>query len=119
LRLGFDIERDASGEHAQRRIAHSQANLRRLNEAMRAAAGSEIVFRCECGQIGCNQLIALSRDEYERVRTHTRRFAIVPGHEITEIDAPVERHQRYVVVEARTPAAAEVADRTDPRTFHS
>jgi hypothetical protein len=78
-----------------------------------------MAFRCECGRLGCNQLLALSRDEYERVRAHARRFAIVPGHEVTEVDAPVERHERYVVVEAHAPVAADVADLTDPRALHS
>jgi hypothetical protein len=117
LPLVFDIGRDAGGAKAQRRIAHSQANLRRLNEAMRATARGHIAFRCECGRLGCNELVALSRDEYESVRAHARRFAIVPGHEVTDVDAPVERHARYVVVEACVPAAADVADRTDPRVF--
>jgi hypothetical protein len=112
----LDIGRDASDEHAQRRIALTQATLRTLNEAMRAPAGSRVVFRCECGRIGCNELIGLSADEYETVRAHPRRFAIVPGHEVEAIDEPVEHHDTYVVVEARAPAAAALADQTHPRT---
>jgi hypothetical protein len=106
---------DARDEYAQRRIALTQATLRGLNEAMRAPAGRRVVIRCECGQIGCNQLIGLSAGEYESVRAHPRRFAIVPGHEVDEIDDPVEHHETYVVVEARAPAAA-LADQTHPRT---
>jgi hypothetical protein len=114
----LDIGRDPSDEHAQRRIALTQATLRTLNEAMRAPTGRRLVFRCECGQIGCNKLIGLSAGEYENVRAHPRRFAILPGHEVHEIEAPVERHAAYVVVEARAPAAAAVADQTNPRTQH-
>jgi hypothetical protein len=118
LPSAFDIAREASDEQAQRRIALNQATLRRLNEAMRADAGPPIAFRCECGQIGCNQLIGLTGGEYETVRAHARRFAIVSGHEVTEIEDTVELHDSYAVVEARAPAAADVADRTDPRTGH-
>jgi hypothetical protein len=114
----FDIEPEAVDERAQRRVALNQVSLRRLNEAMRAEAGRSIAFRCECGQIGCNQLIVLSSGEYETVRAHARRFAIVPGHEVSQIDDPVEHHDDYVVVEARAPAAAALADRTYPRTPH-
>jgi hypothetical protein len=114
----FNIGRDASDEHAQRRIALSQATLRRLNEAMRAPAGRPVAFRCECGQIGCNELIGLTAGEYETVRAHALRFAIVPGHEVDDIDDPVEHHEAYVVVEARAPAAAAVAHETNPRTPH-
>ena len=115
----LDTGRDASDEDAQRRIALTQATLRRLNEAMRAPAGRRLVFRCECGQIGCNRLIGLSAGEYETVRAHPRRFAVVPGHEVDEIEDPVEHHDTYVVVEARTPAAAGLADQTDPRSQHN
>jgi hypothetical protein len=114
--VAFDIGREPSDEHAQRRIALNQATLRRLNEAMRAPAGRAVAIRCECGQIGCNQLIGLSSREYETVRAHARRFAIVPGHEIEEVDETVEHHEAYAVVEARPPVAAAVADRTDPRS---
>jgi hypothetical protein len=114
----FDIGRDPSDEHAQRRIALNQATLRRLNEAMRAPAGRPLAFRCECGQIGCNQLIGLSSGEYETVRAHARRFAIVPGHEVEEVDQTVEHHEAYAVVEARPPVAAAVADETDPRASY-
>jgi hypothetical protein len=115
----LDIGRDASDEGTQRRIALSQAALRGLNEAMRAPAGRRLVFRCECGRIGCNELIGLSAGEYETVRAHPRRFAIVPGHEVDQIDYPVEHHETYVVVEARAPAAAAVADQTHPRARHN
>jgi hypothetical protein len=114
----FDIARDASDERSQRRIALHQATLRRVNEAMRADGPRHVAVRCECGQVGCNELIWLSGDEYETVRGHPRRFAVAPGHEITEVDEPVERHDRYIVVEARAGAAADVADTTDPRARH-
>jgi hypothetical protein len=111
----FDIGGEAFDEPRQRRIALNQATLRRLNEAMRADVGRRVAFRCECGQIGCNRLIALGVEEYEAIRAHPRRFAIVPGHEVDEIDEAVAHHDDYVVVEARPPVAAAVADETDPR----
>ena len=114
----LDIGRGAADEDAQRRIALTQATLRRLNEAMRAPVGRRLVFRCECGQIGCNRLIGLSAGQYETVRAHPRRFAIVPGHELHGIDDPVEHHETYVVVEASAPIAAALADQTHPRARH-
>ena len=39
-------------------------------------------FRCECARLGCNQLIELTVREYEEVRSHPRRFVVVPGHEL-------------------------------------
>ena len=111
----FDISRPISDEQAKRRAATNQALLRRVNEAIRSHRADEVViFRCECGQLGCNELIGLTRAEYNAVRAHPRRFAIVPAHEIAEIETTVERHDRYAIVEARDPAAAAVAEQTSP-----
>jgi hypothetical protein len=112
----FDISPPLGDERTRRRLASNQALARLVNEAMRSDRPDEaIAFSCECGQIGCNRLIELTRDEYNRVRGHPRRFAIVAGHEIVEIETTVERHNRYAVVEAHHPAAAAIAERTSPR----
>ena len=108
--------RPVNDEQTKRRAATNQALLRRLNEAMPLDGVGEVVaFRCECGQLGCNQLIGLTRAEYNAVRAHPRRFAIVTAHEIVEIETTIERHDRYAVVEAHDPAAAAVAEQTSPR----
>lgn len=113
--FAFDISPPVSDEQTRRRAASNQALVRVVNEAMRVDRPDEaIAFRCECGQIGCNQLIELTRAEYKDVRAHPRRFAIVAGHEIDEIETIVERHDRYAVVEAHDPAAAAIAERTSP-----
>jgi hypothetical protein len=111
----FDISPPVSDEQTRRRVASNQALVRVVNEAMRVDRPDEaIAFRCECGQIGCNQLIELTRAEYKDVRAHPRRFAIVPGHEVVEIETIVERHERYAVVEAHDPGAVAIAERTSP-----
>jgi hypothetical protein len=53
-----------------------------------------------------------------RVRNgdYTTRFAVVPGHELPEIETVVERHPAYLVVEKRQADAEEVALETDPRS---
>src|SRR3954468_18079310 len=50
---------------------------------------------CECGRLGCNELIRLSRAEYGRVRSNARRFAIVPGHDVPGVEDVVERYDGY------------------------
>jgi hypothetical protein len=110
----FDFDRPATDPKTQRRVALNQATLRRLNEAI-SSGGELISFRCECGQLGCNQLITLGRADYDSVRAHPRRFAIAPGHEVLEIESPIERHDVYVVVETRATAANAVADQTSSR----
>lgn len=114
--MRLDINLPATDEVSQRRVALNQATLRRLNEAMRGAGGDELVsFRCECGRFGCNQLIRLNPSEYAAVRAHPRRFAVVPGHEVVEIEGAVERHGGYAVVEAHAAAVVGIAEQTSPR----
>jgi len=113
--MQFDIIRPTTDEVGQRRVALNQATLRRLNEAMRGGGDELVSFRCECGRFGCNQLIRLSPSEYAAVRAHPRRFVVVPGHEVVEIESAVERHNRYAVVEAHAAAVVGIAEQTSPR----
>ena len=59
-------------------------------------------------------MIAISVAEYESVRRDPTRFAVVPGHEIADIEDVVECAERYAVVRKR-PETWEIAERTDPR----
>jgi hypothetical protein len=105
---------DAEG---RQRVAMNEATFRKVNEGMQA--GQEptglLTFLCECGRLGCNRLIELTRDEYEAVRADPRTFAILDGHEIADVEDVVERHERYVVVQKRGTPEEEVAENTDPR----
>jgi predicted ThiF/HesA family dinucleotide-utilizing enzyme len=101
----------------RQRVAMNEATFRRVNEGMEAGqeAGGLLAFFCECGRLGCNKLIELSRAEYEAVRASPRRFAIVDGHEIEEAEDIVERTERFIVVEKRGKPEAEIVEHTDPR----
>ena len=90
--------------------------MRRVNEAIeRGRDGTEPMFLCECGRIGCSAKLTLSLADYERVRTSFERFVLVPGHEIAEIDIVVERGERFLIVEKHGVAGA-MARRADART---
>jgi hypothetical protein len=101
----------------KQRVAMNEATFRKVNEAMEVEQDPSglLAFVCECGRLGCSQLIQLKRAEYEDVRQNPRRFAIVDGHEILEAEEIVERHDRYVVVEKSGAPEAEVVENTDPR----
>ena len=116
MSFSFEPERPLPGDRGLTRVAVNQAILRKVNEAMRGDGRADgIAFRCECGRLGCNVLIELTRDEYEAVRADARRFAIVPGHEVAEIEDVVERYDAYAVVATRAAGAVDVAERTSPR----
>ena len=95
----------------------NEATFRKVNEGMEAGQDPSglLSFVCECGLLGCNQLIQLTRAEYESIRSNARRFAIVDGHEILEAEEIVERHDRYLVVEKSGDPEAEIVEDTDPR----
>ena len=95
----------------------NEATFRRVNEGMEAGQDPDglLTFVCECGRLGCNKLVSLTRPEYEAVRANPRRFAVIDGHEIPEVEDVVERFERYIVVEKRGDPEAEVVEHTDPR----
>jgi hypothetical protein len=107
-------------EQTMRRIGGNEAAFRKVNESLRAGKGladaDELFpFRCECGVLGCNQLVELTLPEYEAVRSEPTHFLLVDGHEIPETEHIVERRERYSVVEKDGPGATVAAD-TDPRS---
>jgi predicted ThiF/HesA family dinucleotide-utilizing enzyme len=105
---------DAEG---RQRVAMNEATFRKVNEGMEAGQDPEglLGFFCECGRLGCNRLIELTRAEYEDVRANPRRFALIDGHQIEEVEDVVDRSDRFIVVEKRGRPEAEVVEDTDPR----
>ncbi len=103
----------------QRRAAANEATIRDVNEGIERGQwpgeeDSPVGFRCECAQLGCNQLIELTVREYEEIRANPRRFVVVPGHEYPDVETVVESRRGYVIVE-KLDQAAKVAERHDPR----
>lgn len=106
-------------DHAQQRLGANEAVFREINEGIERGQwpgeeDSPIGFRCECARLGCNELVELSVREYEEVRSHPRRFVVLPGHERLDVETVVERHRGYLVVE-KLDSAGELAEESDPR----
>lgn len=86
------------------RESRRQVRVRDFNEWIESASDSmgalagTVAFRCECGDRRCECAIELTRAEYEAVRAHSTRFAIVVNHE-SPVDTVVSEHERYAVVE--------------------
>jgi hypothetical protein len=99
----------------QERLAINEASFRKVNEGIEAGSEDDrLAFACECGRLGCNELIELSRAEYVAVREHPRRFFLLASHQLLDVERVVERHDDYIVVE-KVGEAGDVAERTDPR----
>ena len=97
----------------EERIAYNEAWRRELNqrkwrwmESGDSAAG----FRCECWRVDCNERILLSGREWETVRSRANRFAVAPGHVATELEAVVEEHAHFWLIE-KLGAAGRVAEK--------
>ncbi len=106
-------------ERIQRRIAANESAFREVNEAIerglwQGEADSLVAFRCECASLDCDRLVELTPNEYEHVRSDPRRFFLLRGHELPEVEVVVETHERYVVVE-KVAVAGATAQANDPR----
>jgi hypothetical protein len=101
------------------RLARNESRFRKVNESIDAgrglrAADESLPVVCECGRLGCTEVIEVPVGEYERVRASGRRFIVCPDHVADELEHVVERAEGHVVVEKEGRAAA-AAERADPR----
>ena len=94
-------------ETSKHRFAHNEVLFRSINDqvlSLEERFGSrEGGFLCECAEASCSETIFLGLEEYERIHADERRFFVVPGHEVIEIETVVERHANYLVVEKNVP----------------
>jgi len=92
------------------RIIRNEALFRELNERVReieetleargvAEPAPYSEYFCECGLEDCIEKIRLTHEEYERVRGHPLHFAIVPGHEVPDVERVIESTDRFAMVE--------------------
>ena len=104
------------------RIAKNEVRFRDINERLedglrQVHRGPELQqFVCECGKRTCEEMVALTIEEFEAVRTDSRRFAVVPGHVFPETERIVDGNERYQVVEKFGDDAVSRADAGDERT---
>ncbi len=108
-------------EDRARRIGENEIVYRAINEKiedLNKAFGmppGSIQIICECGDLACTERIQLDIGTYEHIRSDPTFFAVLPGHEIDDVERVVEEHERYRVVCKDEPEAAELARDTDPR----
>jgi hypothetical protein len=101
------------------RIARNEALFRQVNERIREvpldAHPDELrEFLCECGSAECTEAIQLTLSEYEEVRADPRKFAVLPGHLVSDVESVVAANERFVTVR-KHPEESVVARATDPR----
>jgi hypothetical protein len=103
------------------RVAVNETTFRDVNEGIeegRHEREGPVAFVCECGTLGCNQLVELTLGEYETVRADSRAFLVAPGH-LTDFDLLASQADAYWVVRKPPGPLGDLAERTDPRREES
>ena len=76
--------------------------------------GATELYYCECADPECREKVALRESDYERVRSDSDHFFVVPGHEAIEVETVIESHEEWAVIE-KDPEVQEIVEATDPR----
>lgn len=101
------------------RRARTEALFRDVNERIAESAvgfdADHAHFVCECGEQACTERVSATLDEYEQVRTDSRRFLIRPGHENERIERVVQQRPRFSVVEKFQGRVVAIVQKLDPR----
>ncbi len=102
------------------RVALNEATSRDMNERIEQAHtdSPEDYFRiiCECGNLDCTRVIAVSIPEYEALRSDALRFAVVTDHVMPDVEDVVRATDRFTVVRKHDGVPAEISEREDPRS---
>ena len=106
----------------ERRIGLNEAVYREVNEKLRtvnevfATITDHFEIMCECGHQTCHERLSITPRAYEELRSDPGLFAIVPGHEIPDVEDVVAETEAYAVVRKHPGDPVKVAAQTDPRS---
>jgi hypothetical protein len=106
-------------ERSVERAAANEATFREANERLERSAVERVdaveaaPYLCECEEERCTQLIPLTQQQYEAVRSNPRRFVVATGHQ--EVDERVVQEQPGFTVIEKTGREGELVERRDPR----
>lgn len=108
-------------EERERRVGLNEAVFREANERILelnqtfATFTDELVLVCECGDSKCADQLSMSPAAYAELRAEASDFAIVPGHEIPDVEEVIARREGYDVVRKNQGVPRQIAEVTDPR----
>lgn len=106
----------------EERLARNEVLFRSINERLKEMQETFHVmtehseFVCECGNADCTERIMLSLSDYERLRSDATTFAVVPGHQIEDVEDVVESRERHLIVRKHAGEASTIARVADPRS---
>lgn len=104
---------------SEERAARNEVLFRQANEKLgskRQELGlidGRTPFLCECGDPSCTELVRLSLEQYEHVRSHASWFLVVDGHDTREARVAGD-YDGYAIIE-KVGVAARIAEVENPR----
>ena len=105
-------QRTQSEERAARNeVSFRNANERLGDKRQELEISGLSPFLCECSDPACTDLIHLSLEQYEHVRTRANWFVVATGHENGSL---AEEHGAYRIIEKHG-EAGRIAEAEDPR----
>ena len=108
--MGRSVERAAENE-ARFREANEQIHERALQLSAREQPGP---YLCECDDGRCTTVVLLTVEDYENVRSGSRRFVVASGHQ-KPVDLVLSEHGAFTVIE-KTGEEGRLVEEWDPRS---
>jgi hypothetical protein len=108
-------------DERERRIGLNEAVFREANERIKdlnetfATVTDRLILVCECGDGSCAEQLSIPPAAYEELRGDPANFAIVPGHDIPDVERVIAKHGDYDIVRKNEGIPRRVAEVTDPR----
>ena len=97
------------------RVGVNEALFREVNDRideLQVDLGQASTFEivCECGDSACVERFTIGEDAYTELRRDVHHFAVVPGHEVPDVERVISKREAYFVVEKTDPEAAKAAE---------
>lgn len=103
--------------------ARNEATFRLANERLERKAvelgfgEASTPYLCECEEPACTKVVELTREEYESVRAHPKRFVMVSGHQ-ESLDRVIQEKDRFMIIQ-KSGEEGELVAESDPRSSES
>ncbi len=111
-----------SDDDRARLIGLNEAVFRQLNERLEQLARgtraevNRLDLICECGDASCAARLRVDTEDYARARSQPQQFLVHPGHIATDVERVVQKRRGFDLIEKLPGLAAEIAEKTDPRS---
>jgi hypothetical protein len=90
-------QEDSTLAQSQVRAAANQSLARDVNERIDQlrTPSTFVQFVCECALEDCDEVLALTQQEYEALRAHANRFVVAPGHVVAQVEVVMGEHRAF------------------------